>query len=573
MNSKAIMVMVFFLMIPASSALILKTGDINITYQTGGGNCSGKDCDIGWGNLTGVPAGFADGIDDSSGSVNGTPINISKLIIPTLTSCDTINTTADGTFECGNDGGGSETDPIYSASNASLIDLVNITNWNSAYGWGDHGLQGYITGYTETDPIYSVGITDYWNMSRINLGWANLTDYPSACGAGDFVTTIGDTLICDTPSYTVDTTTGNCTLSNSCPLITYDTELSYIGNCTAANSCGLITYDEELAYIGNCTAEGSCGLITYDSELSYVGNCSGNQSCSLVVYEDDVIDCSKINFSGTVGAAGICDGDNAEGAGSYDLNFTTDSGTEVILNTEVFSVVGAGEVSTAASGNEITITGTAHTVDTIWALINRWFFNNSDSLDFNETLLNSTIDARDTDTTYTAGWGLDLTGTTFSLNDSSSQASVDNSGRTYIQDVTLDAGGRVVGLASATETLVDTNDTIRVDDLETNLADVNTTANIEALNFVQGSHTVDTTIGNCTTANSCGLITYDSELAYIGNCTAEGSCGLITYDTETTGFLQNSTKHEVTTLNATTDVYIGSWKVSEIGGNLVFAKT
>lgn len=64
----------------------------------------------------------------------------------------------------------------------------------------------------------------------------------------------------------------------------------------------------------------------------------------------------------------------------------------------------------------------------------------------------------DTDTTYTAGSGLDLVGTEFSHTDTSSQASVDNSGRTYIQDITLDTYGHVTGLTSATETVVDTND-------------------------------------------------------------------------------------------------------------------
>ena len=64
----------------------------------------------------------------------------------------------------------------------------------------------------------------------------------------------------------------------------------------------------------------------------------------------------------------------------------------------------------------------------------------------------------DTDTTYTAGNGLDLVGTEFSHTDTSSQTSVNNSGRTYIQDITLDTYGHVTGLTSATETVVDTND-------------------------------------------------------------------------------------------------------------------
>ena len=43
-----------------------------------------------------------------------------------------------------------------------------------------------------------------------------------------------------------------------------------------------------------------------------------------------------------------------------------------------------------------------------------------------------------------------------SHSDTSSQASVNNSGRTYIQDVTLDGFGHVTGLVSATETVTDT---------------------------------------------------------------------------------------------------------------------
>jgi len=63
----------------------------------------------------------------------------------------------------------------------------------------------------------------------------------------------------------------------------------------------------------------------------------------------------------------------------------------------------------------------------------------------------------DTNTTYSAGSGLSLSGTTFSHSDTSSQASVNNSGRTYIQDITLDTYGHVTGIATATETVVNTD--------------------------------------------------------------------------------------------------------------------
>ena len=85
-----------------------------------------------------------------------------------------------------------------------------------------------------------------------------------------------------------------------------------------------------------------------------------------------------------------------------------------------------------------------------------------------------------TDTTYTAGTGLSLTGTEFNIDETviqsgdnvsflsndagyltahpviSAASSSDNSGRTYIQDIILDSNGHVTGIATATETVTDT---------------------------------------------------------------------------------------------------------------------
>jgi len=57
--------------------------------------------------------------------------------------------------------------------------------------------------------------------------------------------------------------------------------------------------------------------------------------------------------------------------------------------------------------------------------------------------------------TFTAN-DADATTITISHADTSSQGSVDNSGRTYIQDITLDTYGHVTGITSATETVTDT---------------------------------------------------------------------------------------------------------------------
>ena len=66
-------------------------------------------------------------------------------------------------------------------------------------------------------------------------------------------------------------------------------------------------------------------------------------------------------------------------------------------------------------------------------------------------------------TGVTAGSGITGGGTsgTVTINhaDTSSQASVNNSGRTYIQDITLDTYGHITGITSATETVVNTDTT------------------------------------------------------------------------------------------------------------------
>lgn len=67
-----------------------------------------------------------------------------------------------------------------------------------------------------------------------------------------------------------------------------------------------------------------------------------------------------------------------------------------------------------------------------------------------------TTNVATTDTTYSSGTGLDLTSTTFSHADTSTESSSSNTGRTYIQSVGLDTFGHVTSLTTATETVTDT---------------------------------------------------------------------------------------------------------------------
>lgn len=72
-----------------------------------------------------------------------------------------------------------ETDPVFSASEAASITSTDTTNWDTAYGWGDHGAAGYLT--TETDPVVGAitGIVKADGAGNISAAVAG-TDYATA---------------------------------------------------------------------------------------------------------------------------------------------------------------------------------------------------------------------------------------------------------------------------------------------------------------------------------------------------------------------------------------------------------
>lgn len=70
-----------------------------------------------------------------------------------------------------------ETDPVFSASPAAGITNTNISNWNTAYGWGNHASAGYLTSFTESDPtvgshIKAITTTNISNWNTA-YSWGN----------------------------------------------------------------------------------------------------------------------------------------------------------------------------------------------------------------------------------------------------------------------------------------------------------------------------------------------------------------------------------------------------------------
>jgi len=112
----------------------------------------------------------------------------------------------------------SETDPVFGASAAAGILSSNISNWDTAHGWGDHSTEGYLTSVPaqsfasltgKPTTISGYGITDSYSNSDVDthlnqsnptsghvLSW-NGSDYAwvaqSGGGGGGASVTISDT--------------------------------------------------------------------------------------------------------------------------------------------------------------------------------------------------------------------------------------------------------------------------------------------------------------------------------------------------------------------------------------------
>lgn len=97
------------------------------------------------------------------------------------------------TISASNSGTGTELDPVFSASVASGIQTADITNWNTAYGWGDHsaqnyttltevGNQGYLTSFTESDPTVPTHVK---NISTTSISqWSTAYSWGNHATAG-----------------------------------------------------------------------------------------------------------------------------------------------------------------------------------------------------------------------------------------------------------------------------------------------------------------------------------------------------------------------------------------------------
>src|SRR6056300_37673 len=130
-----------------------------------------------------------------------------------------------------------------SAGTYSIV-TDNSANWNTAFGWGDHSTEGYLTAYTETDPVFSaseaasITSTDTSNWDTA-YGWGNHASagYLTSETETDTLDSVTDRGATTTNSLTVGglTVSGNLTVSGTTTTINTET-INLADNIITLNS-------------------------------------------------------------------------------------------------------------------------------------------------------------------------------------------------------------------------------------------------------------------------------------------------------------------------------------------------
>ena len=113
-----------------------------------------------------------------------------------------------GKWEPGNAATAAETDPVFTASPAGSITLAKLSEWNAAYGWGDHSTAGYLT---------QVALPDLTDVTISSLVNGDLIKYNSSTSKWEnftpaYLTAESDTL--DSITNRGNTTSNNLTIGD-----------------------------------------------------------------------------------------------------------------------------------------------------------------------------------------------------------------------------------------------------------------------------------------------------------------------------------------------------------------------
>ncbi len=313
-----------------------------------------------------------------------------------------------------------ETDPVFSASAASGITTTNISNWNTAYGWGDHASAGYLTsaaigttvqGYnagTVIDASYVHTDNNYTTTEKNKL--AGIAAGAEVNVNADWNAISGDAQILNKPTLGTAAAANTTDFATAAQGAKADTALQ-----PAAIGVSLQAYDADLTSIAGLT--GTSGLLKKTAantwSLDTSAYLTGNQTITL---SGDATGSGSTSISLTLADSGVMAGTYNNSATSV-RPFTVDAkgritsiGTAVTIAPDWSSIASK---PTTLSGYGITdgqpldadltaiagLTGTSgllkKTAANTWSLDTSTYLTSSD--------IGSTVQAYDADLTTWAG--------------------------------------------------------------------------------------------------------------------------------------------------------------------------
>jgi len=279
------------------NGLIKIDGNLNVTGNTTIGNTLFVDNtsgNVGIGTFAPNDALEVIGNVRISGSLNATNLNISGNTVIRSTGSITMPNNIGLEMI---DASGSRQNVLYIDSgddlnfgNTNYDDvLINVGGVSNAVVIkeisGNVGI-GTTTPNEKLVVIGSANISDSLNVSgtiqatnlvvdSVALGWTNLTTYPSACGPGEFVTAVGDTLTCLTPGTTSSAAAGWTNNSDdtitSLNVIVGGTDF-VINTSTNKVGIGTATPNDEFEVTGNARISGSLNATSINSSKLTINN-------------------------------------------------------------------------------------------------------------------------------------------------------------------------------------------------------------------------------------------------------------------------------------------------------------